>query len=282
MTNPKLNVLVAVQLGSVARFREGLKREPQFEVTLVTDIEKARHILDSPGKQTDVIIIDNALGDTYDLLREIRHSYPRLIIVAVDEGADFALPGQADDITTTPFENNDIITRIKRLNEDRRLQTLRADALPPVRQFAKSILKAGKGKSKQQAAAEAVQELGYDYVAFYSVTKGESPSLMLVAQVGPDDEQRIAPKHPEYGASLMGLVAQNGQSRTVSPTDEPNHPFVKRGRFMAGACVPVGTTLRFGVMVACREGAGSITQENVMMLELVSAQLASALAKDER
>jgi GAF domain-containing protein len=44
----------------------------------------------------------------------------------------------------------------------------------------------------------------------------------------------------------------------------------------------VGTALRFGVLVACRTDSGTITQENVMMLELVSAQLASALAKDQR
>jgi hypothetical protein len=44
----------------------------------------------------------------------------------------------------------------------------------------------------------------------------------------------------------------------------------------------VGTTLRFGVLLACRKDADSITGDNVMMLELVSAQLASALAKEQR
>jgi GAF domain-containing protein len=82
--------------------------------------------------------------------------------------------------------------------------------------------------------------------------------------------------------SLMGWVAQNGQSRTVAPDDDLNHPFVTAMKFRAAACVPVGTALRFGVLVACRTDSGTITQENVMMLELVSAQLASALAKDQR
>jgi hypothetical protein len=36
------------------------------------------------------------------------------------------------------------------------------------------------------------------------------------------------------------------------------------------------------VVIACREQPGSIKMENVLMLELVSAQLASALAKEQR
>jgi hypothetical protein len=240
-------------------------------------------VLDNPGKQSDVFIIDNALGDVYELLKDVRHSYPRLIIISVDEEADFALPGRADDVSTHPFENSDLITRIKRLNEDRRLQTLRADALPPVRAFAKSILKAGgKASSRQQAAVEAVRELGYDYVAFYAVSKSDKPTLMLVAQVGSDEDIKLAPKTPDYDTSLMGWVAQNGQSRTVSSDDETNHPFVSKKRYLSGACVPVGTTLRFGVLVACKEVEEAISQENVMMLELVCAQLASSMAKEAR
>lgn len=279
---PTLNILAAVQLQSVARYREGLKKEPNFEVMLVTDLNKARAVLADPSSQIDVLVIDNSLGDTFDLVKDIRQTYPRLIIVLVDEGADFAMPGRADDISTAPFTNNDLITRIKRLNEDRRLQTLRADALPPVRSFAKSLLKVGRGVSKQQAAVQAVKELGYDYVAYYSVSRSEMPEITLIAQVGPDDAQRSAPRKPGYMDSLIGWVIQNGQSRIVGPLDDPNHPFVVEKRFQSAACVPVGATLRFGVLLACRQAAGSITGENVMMLELVSAQLASALAKDQR
>jgi DNA-binding response OmpR family regulator len=279
----KLNILAAVQENSVDRYQKGLQKETQFAVSIATSFEDARKAIADPTQQIDVFVIDNSLGDTFELVKEIRHTYPRLIIILVDEEADFALPGRADDISTTPFENNDLVTRIKRLNEDRRLQTLRADVLPPVRSFAKSILGAGtKGQSRQQAAVEAVKELGYDYVAYYSVSRAEPPELLLVAQVGPDDIMKIALHHPEYENTLLGWVAQNGQSRTVSPTDEPNHPFVKRGEFQNAACVPVGTTLRFGVLLACRKAADSITGENVMMLELVSAQLASALAKEQR
>jgi hypothetical protein len=34
-------------------------------------------------------------------------------------------------------------------------------------------------------------------------------------------------------------------------------------------------------MTACRERPGTITQENVIMLELISAQLAAALSKEQ-
>ncbi|MFP4323204.1 MAG: GAF domain-containing protein [Anaerolineales bacterium] len=283
MTDVKLNILVAVQQEAEKRFREGLKKEPTFHVSLVTSLEKARAAMDDATQPIDVFVVDNTLGDVYDMLKEIRMKYPRLLIISVDEGADFALPGRADDISTEPFKNNDLITRIKHLNEDRRLQTLRADALPPVRQFAKSILRADQsGTSRQQAAVEALAELGYDYVAFYTISKGDNPSLLLSAQVGPEEATKLAPRQPDYNNSLLGWVAQNGQSRTVSPQDELNHPFVKKGQFKSAACIPVGTTVRFGVMFACRVDLDAISQENVMMLELVSAQLASALAKEAR
>lgn len=278
----KINVLAVVQLQSIARYRDGLKKEPQFNVTIVNDVEKAREALDDPTKQIDVYVVDSGLGDVYDMIKEVRQTYPRLIILLVDENADFAMPGRADDVSTQPFENDDLITKIKRLNEDRRLQTLRADALPPVRMFAKSLVKAGKGHSKQQAAVEAVQELGYDYVAFYNVTKTEPPQMSLMAQAGASDVTREAPQKLPYDQSLVGWVAQNGKSRTVTSEDELNHPFIKNKKFGSGTCVPVGTSMRFGVIFACKKNEGAITQENVMMLELVSAQLSSALAKDSR
>lgn len=282
MNQIQLKVLAAVQLRSTARYREELKKEPLFNVTLVTDMDKAREVLDDPSKQIDVLVVDNELGDVFEVIKEIRHSYPRLIIVLVDENADFAMPGRADDVSTHPFEYNDLINRIKRLNEDRRLQTLRADALPPVRSFAKSILKATRQKGKQQAAVEAVQELGYDYVAFYAVTPTEPPQMTLIAQVGENDATSSAARKLDYDGNLVGWVAQNGQSRTVSPADELTHPFVKDTRFHSGVCVPVGTSMRFGVIFACKKAEDAISQDDVMMLELVSAQLASALAKENR
>lgn len=275
-----LNVLVTIALEDTARYRTGLKKEPQFKVTMVNELEKGREVLDDPAQQIDVVVVDSKLGDVYDHIKDIRNSYPRLIILLVDEDADFAMPGRADDVTTAPFEDDDLINRIKRLNEDRRLQTLRADALPPVRSFAKSILKAGKGKAKQQAAVEAVRELGYDYVAFYTISQSEPPELTLIAQDGGPEATQQAPKKIPYENNLAAWVAQNGQSRVVASNDDLSHPLLDM--FKSGACVPVGTTMRFGVMVAFKSLEGAISEENVMMLELVSAQLASALAKDAR
>lgn len=79
----------------------------------------------------------------------------------------------------------------------------------------------------------------------------------------------------------MGWVAQNGQSRIAGPEDRPNHPLVARGRLGAVSCVPVSFSTRsFGVIVACKDRPGSITQEAVLMLELIAAQLAAAITKE--
>ena len=278
----KIHVLAAVRLPSIVQFRESLSKDPQLKTTIVTSETEAREILADLQKRTDVFVVDNGLGGVFELVKELRQTYPRLLILLVDQDADFGMPGHADEVSVTPFEDNDLLKRIKRLTEERRLETLRADALPPVRQFAKSLRRAGPGQSKQQAAVEAIKELGYDYVAFYIIVPTTPPELKLSAQVGPGPLTAAAPPQQDYENSLIGWVAQNGQSRIVGPEDQPNHPFIRQQRFGAGVCVPVGTTLRFGVLFATREQPNAITQQNVMMLELVSAQLASALAKQVR
>ena len=109
----------------------------------------------------------------------------------------------------------------------------------------------------------------------------EPPSLVLSAQVGPNTITSMIPPRSDY-TGLLGWVTQNGQSRIVGPGDSPNYLLVERKNYGAAVCVPVGSSMRFGVLIACREQPGSITQQNVLMLELVSAQLASALAKEQR
>lgn len=276
----QIHVLAAIQLQSIVQFRDSLSKDPQLKIMLVTSPQEARDILADPQKRTDVFVVDNSMGDVYELLKDLRQTYPRLLIILVDQEADFGMPGHADDVSTTPFENDDLLKRIKRLNEERSLETLRADALPPVRQFAKSLRRTG--QSKPQSAVEAIKELGYDYVAFYNVVPTTPPELRLGAQVGPDNLTAMAPQQQDYENSLVGWVAENGQSRIIGPEDTPNHPFIRQQRFGSGACVPVGSNMRFGVIFACREQPDAITQQNVLMLELVSAQLASALAKQTR
>jgi GAF domain-containing protein len=278
----KIHVLAATRLSSIIEFRDHLSRDAQLKTMIVTSEAEAREILADSQKRTDVFVVDNALGGVFELVKDLRQTYPRLLILLVDREADFGMPGHADEVSVTPFEDNDLLKRIKRLTEERRLETLRADALPPVRQFAKSLRRAGPGQSKQQAAVEAIKALGYDYVAFYNIVPTSPPELRLSAQVGPTPITGAAPQQLDYDASLLGWVAQNGQSRIVGPEDQPNHPFIKQQRFGAGACVPVGSTLRFGVLFAAREQPNAITQQNVIVLELVSAQLASALARQTR
>ncbi|MBN1565053.1 MAG: GAF domain-containing protein [Anaerolineae bacterium] len=276
----QIHVLAAVKLQTLLQYRENLSQDSQIKLTLVHNEADARKALADSQKRTDVFVVDNNLGNVYELLKELRQTYPRLLIILVDQESDFAMPGHADDVSTSPFENDDLLKRLKRLNEERSLETLRADALPPVRNFAKSLRRAG--QSKPQSAVEAIQELGYDYVAFYNIVPTTPPELRLSAQVGPSGITAMAPQQQDYENSLVGWVAQNGQSRIIGADDQPNHPFVRQQRFGSGACVPVGTNMRFGVIFACREQPDAITQQNVMMLELVSAQLASALAKQAR
>lgn len=281
MSSVTVFVLAAVRVASVVRFREALTKEPTIKPTVVTSEQAARDLLADSAKHFDAFVIDNNLGNAFELIKELRTTYPRLAIILVDEEADFGMPGRADEVTTTPFTNDDLVKKIKRLMQERRLETLRADALPPVRVFAKRISKEGKGVSKHQAAVETVKELGYDYVAFYTITATEPPTLSLSAQTSPNTVQSLVPTKSEY-TGLLGWVAQNGQSKIVGPDDQPNFILVEKGKFGAAACVPVGTTLRFGVFLACREQAGTISREGVLMLELIASQLAAALAKDAR
>jgi hypothetical protein len=267
---------------AVARYRENLSKDQKLKITVVTSEASAREILATPGSQIEVLVIDNAITNVFDLVKELRQTYPRLMILVVDEEADFGTPGRADDISTEPFKDDDLIKKIKRLSEERGLETLRADALPSVRNFAKLLSKASKSVGKQQAAVDAIKELGYDYVAYYSVATTTPPSLTLATQLGAEQITVIAPNRLDYNNTLPGLVAQVGQSRIASPEEKPNFQLVEKGKFGAVACVPVGSTLRFGVLVACREQSGSIKMDSVLMLELIAAQLASALAKEQR
>ncbi len=276
-----INVLAAVRLPSVARYREYLSKDSKLKPTVVTSEQSARDHLADADKRTDVFVVDNGLGNVYELIRDLRPMYARLFIVLVDEDADFGMPGRADDVSTEPFKDDDLIRKIKRLVQERRLETLHADALPPVRNFAKSLRKSGKGLSKHQAAVDAVRELGYDYVAFYTVAPTDPPTLSVAAHVGPPEILTMVPPRIEYGG-VLGWVLQNGQSKIVNAGDPLSHMLLDRGKYNAAACVPVGTALRFGAFLACREQANSITGEGVLMLELIAHQLAAALAKEAR
>lgn len=274
-----VNLLVAVRRERAAAYYKNLSAHKDFRINLVSDSRDAWETVCDSDKTTDVVVLDNALSNAAELVSDLRYSYPRILIVLVDEDADIATPGQADDITTEPFRDDDLIRRITRLMSDRRLETLRADAMPPVREFAKKLRMAAGEGGKTQAAVTACYDLGYDYTAFYRIESLEPLRVTLRAQEGKPAIQSVAPRQASE-TDLMGWVAKTGQSKIAGMQDELTHPLVKRGRLGAVVCVPVGLTKRYGVLVACREKPGSITGENLVMLELVSAQLAAVIAKE--
>ncbi|MBK9747846.1 MAG: hypothetical protein IPO91_13825 [Chloroflexi bacterium] len=275
----RISVLVTVRREFASRYYKNLSAYDPFNITLVNETTDALDALHNQENPIDVLVLDNELDRSFEFMSELRHDYPRLLIVLVDEEADFAIPGNADEISTTPFVNDDLIRRINRLMSDRRLDTLRADAIPPVREFAKKLRKASGESGKHQAAVSACFDIGYHYVAFYRMDNSEPLTLTLKAQEGPAPIQAVAPKQAAAD-DIMGHVAVTGESVIIGPSDEINHPLVKRGRLGAGAVTPVGVTTRYGVIVACRDVPGSITKQDVMLLELVSAQLAAVVSKE--
>lgn len=276
----KVDVLVVVPREDASRYYKNLSTHEDFRVQICSNTRDAMATLEDSDKHVDILVVENRIDKVFEFIGDLRHSYPRLLIILIDEEADFGLPGQADEISTTPFDNDDLARRISRLMSDRQLETLRADSLPAVRDFAKRLRNATGEIGKQQAAVSACMDMDYDYVAFYRLEQADPLRLVLKAQDGEDGIKSIA---PEYAAEndVMAWVSQNGQSRKVGPEDTPTHPLVKTGRLGAAVCVPVHfSNNRYGVLVACRANPDSITQENVLMLELVSNQLAAAISKE--
>jgi hypothetical protein len=279
---PPIHVLAAVPQEALSRYREHLGRDPQLVLTLVTGQEEAVGQLSDPRAHHEVLVLDSGLGDMYGFVKELRQTHAGLLIVLVDEGADFGLPGQADELSVAPFEDNDLLRRIKRLTEERRLQTLRTDIAPAVRTLAKKLTRARSTRAMLQAAVEAICELGYDYAAFYAPDERSPDSLVVRSQAGSAELIAAAPSQQNGEESLVGWVARNGQSRAIGPADALSHPFVQQQRMNRAVCVPVGMALRYGVLLACRAQPEAIAQKQVMMLELIGAHLANALARRDR
>ncbi|GAB4528204.1 MAG: hypothetical protein OHK0046_46790 [Anaerolineae bacterium] len=276
------NLLVNVRPDHVERYQQKLATYSDFNVTFVTSHAEAAAVIADRVRHVDVFVVDNEMLGVYEFISELRQSYPRMLIILVDEGADFGMPGQADDITTDPFSHDDLANRIRRMMSDRKQETLRSDSLPAVRNIAKKLRQAIGVLGKQEAAVEACQELGYDYVAYYDIVAKDPLDLTLKAQRGPKAILPIAPKKANAD-DLMGWVLMNGQSRIAAPEDKPNHPLVARGRLGAVVCVPVSfNEAVFGVVAACRDRPNSITQENVLILELICTQLATMLLREKQ
>lgn len=277
-----INVMAAITQDRARLYYQKLSQDSELQLQIVTTINDMMASIADQDNHVDVCVLDNALRGALDAVNQIRQNYPRLLIVLVDEEADFGLPGQADEMSTDPFEDDELIRKIKRLMMDRRMETRRSDSLPAMRTISRFMKNAVGTLGKQEATVQAVAEMGYDYVAYYSIESTEPLNLRLIAQHGPKTITSIAPQQADHG-DLMGWVAQNGQSRIAAPEDKPNHPLVARGRLGAVACVPVAFSGHsFGVIVACQDRPNSIAQESVLMLDLVATQLATVLLKDQR
>lgn len=277
-----VDILIATMPEDASRYYKNLSRHEGFLITIVHNFDDAKEVLADRDRHVDIFVVDNKIGRVFAMIGELRQSYPRLIIIMVDEEADFGMPGQADEMSTAPFDNDDLARRIRRLMSDRQTETLRSDSLPAVRNFAKTLRAATGVLGKQQASVKACLDMGYDYVGYYHKTSDDPLGLELKAQEGPAVITSITPKSAN-ATDLMGWVQKNGQSRIAAPEDSPNHPLVSRGRLGAVVCVPVAFNgVTYGVMAACRDRPGSITQDNVLMLELIGSQLGAAIAKELR
>ncbi len=275
-----IDVLVAIQNDHASRYYKQLSAYDNFDIQIVATKSDAQNRLADRDVHTDVFIVDNGLGDVHQLINDLRQKYPRLLIILVDEDADFGMPGQADAISTEPFNHDDLASKIKRLMSDRQLETLRSDSLPAVRNIAKRLRTASGRMGKQESAVATCKDMGYDYVVYYNIESRDPLKLEIRSQQGPPAIQAIAPK-TATSDDLMGWVTQNGQSRIAGPEDSPNHPLVARGRLGVVACMPVVFGgIVYGVIAVCNDRPNSLTQENVLMLELVAAQLGSALSKE--
>ena len=275
-----INILVAVRREFASQYHKGLSAHKTFKVEIVSAVQDVLDMLADSDKHIDVLVLDNGLGSIYDLIEDVRHTHPRMIIVLVDQDADFGTPGQADELSTDPFTNDDLAKRITRLMSDRKLETLRADSLPAVRQFAKELRNATGELGKLQTAVSACKQVGYDYVAFYRAEAGDNSTLTLKAQVGPAPIQSIAPKSSTAN-DLLTWTLTHGQSRIAAPQDTVNHPLVAKGRLGGVVTVPVLISgQRYGVIAAFKDQPGTINQDHIMLLELIAAQLGSAITKE--
>ncbi len=276
----RIDLLVAVRPEQAERYQNNLNAYPDYHVELVTSREAVMTALVDQEKYVDVLVLDNGLTQIYEFVIELRQHFPRLFIVLVDEEADFATPGQADDLSTDPFNNDDLNRRITRLMSDRELETLRADAMPAVRQFAKELRKASGDKNgKYQAAVKACAELGFTYVAFYRV-ETDLETLSLKAQTGASDLRAIAPDIAPSD-SLTVRVFKSGHSRIATEEDAAIEPLVGEGRLPVITYIPISLSNQcYGVLVAGKNQPNSISADNVMMLELIAAQVASVISKD--
>lgn len=271
-----IHVLAAVSENASERYQTQFAAYSDVRLTLVTSVETAKQRLDDSTARVDVLVLDNALEAAFALLHHVRQLPKTVAVVLVDEDADFATPGLADDISTTPFHEHDLYGRMKRLLADRTLETIRADAMPPIRELSRAIRRAPDERAKQLAIVQACRQMGFDYAAVYQL-HSENPWTLTLGAHDTSIEQP-GPQASDDG-DVITAVARAGQSRLVKADDELKHPLVETGALAAVVCTPIGKTKRYGVLVAGKVQPNSIQHQHVLMLELMSAQLSADFAR---
>lgn len=270
-------VLLVLNPALHERSRAALSPLAGWQLTFLDTLEDASARLALPTAP-DMLVIDKSIDGAYDWLSALRVRMPRLLMMLIDEGADFAMPGAADDVTTTPFENDDLARRIQRLIGDRKMETLRADAMPPVRDLGQRMRKAGSESGIVQAAIGVVADLGYSDAAVFKLDESRGNALVLVTHQGAADVRAALPS-PVPAGHVLARCALSGQMELLTAQKHQNFALVERGRLHAAAIVPVGIARRYGVLLASRDDAGEIPARDVLMLELIAAQLGSYLAR---
>ncbi|MFQ3568578.1 MAG: GAF domain-containing protein [Aggregatilineales bacterium] len=269
------SLLVAVRREHASRYYSALSSAGDYAIDIVSDgVDVLERLAD--GRRTfDVLIFDHGLQGAHELLLTLRRDYNSLLIILVDEEADFAVPGYADDISTAPFIEDDLVRRIDRLMADRRLETISVSVPPAVRSFAKQLRKARGETGKHRAALSVCRELGFDYCAFYRPDENGRFG-MLIAQDGPEVLLANAPQYSTAG-DIITSALQSAETQSGNAESANLHPFLEDGSLAELVCAPVGSKARHGIIVAGATQPDTIGKEQIMMLNLICAQLAAVL-----
>ena len=276
-----IQVLVAVPREQAARYYTSLTASGQYELTLTSDSRDTLDLLEDRSRHFDAVVLDSRLADAGVLLSDVVYTLPRMIVVLIDESGDSPLRARLrpDRVSATPFVDDDLERRIARLLSDSQLETVPANTLLPVRQLARKLRTEDEPGDRFRVAVAACQDLGYPYTAFYRVEQQEPPLLSLAAQQGRGAFDGLTPQHAANG-DVIAQVATTGESLILEPDTAQDYQPVAQGALGSVAMVAAGRVACFGVLVAGREAPGSISSENVAVLELVAAQLAAAIARE--
>lgn len=271
-------ILATIREDKIERYRAELD-DLSLSFTATTD-----HLLDMLSESDisgTLAVVDHELDLANTFVPQLREKYPALCIIIVDEDADFGTPGHADDLSCDPFRKDELKNKINRLlSGETSAPVIETPSVRTTGHIPRSATR--KPAERIGIALKAMQEMGFDYAAYYFIDQNDPSAIMLLTQRGPTAVNAIA---PESGDSddLIGYVAYHQESRIAGPLDTPTHPLVARGRLGAVVCIPVTyEETRFGVLVACNDRPGSIRQDSLPQLEMVATQLAASLNRSRK